>query len=322
MADRKSRSVVTDFGATPTPTTKATGKRASGKQASRERRADKPHEGAASSDASMRRTRPSTTETPFATAAPAAPNLPGAVAAGAHFAPGFDQSRLNSRTIERAEAPTAVQVADEILRTKDKRLHLINAPDSEAAAAMRVLRHQVEAAGNAQVIAVSSPSDGEGKTTTAANLALALAECGRASVLLVEANFRRPAIARMFNFSPQACFGEQIERYHSAPGTAWHVTSMAICNLQLVALARGRAPSPLLDGPAFRYAIDGLRGAGYDHIVIDCCSVLAGADVNLVQDAADGVVLVARARQTTSRKMRAAVERLTPSALLGTVLLG
>ena len=42
---------------------------------------------------------------------------------------------------------------------------------------------------------MSSPVAGEGKTTVAINLALALAECGRAKVLLAETHVRRPQLA-------------------------------------------------------------------------------------------------------------------------------
>jgi len=55
--------------------------------------------------------------------------------------------------------------------------------------------------------------------------------------------------------------------------------------------------------------------------VIDCPAVLGSADVNLIQDAADGVLLVARKKTSTVRDLRRAVEQLTPAKVLGTALL-
>ena len=243
-----------------------------------------------------------------------------------HFAGGFDQSQLYAHTAAQQTPSSTVQLHEQGLRSTDSRLFLINKPDSPQAAAFRVLRHQVEiedAQGRLpQVIAVSSPTEGAGKSTTAANLALALAECGRAGVLLVEANFRRPTLARMFGYNPDHGFAGQLENYHTSPSSRWHLDSFASCHLHVAALSRGRKGMPLVDGPAFRHAIAGLRSANYQHIVIDCPSVLAGADVNLIQDSADGIVLVARAKKTTTRQIRDSIERLTPSRILGTILLG
>src|SRR4051812_46748799 len=80
----------------------------------------------------------------------------------------------------------------------DPRLALVADPDSERSASFRVLRHHLLEVGRPQVVVVSSPLHGDGKTTVALNLALALAECGRAKVLLCDAHLRRPQIANVF----------------------------------------------------------------------------------------------------------------------------
>ncbi|HEU5058503.1 MAG TPA: hypothetical protein VFU21_18350, partial [Kofleriaceae bacterium] len=88
----------------------------------------------------------------------------------------------------------------------DRRLVLVRDSDSPRAAAFRVLRHHLLEHGQPKVVAVSSARDREGKTTTAVNLALALAECGRARVLLIDGNLRRPELAGLFRFVPPWCF--------------------------------------------------------------------------------------------------------------------
>ena len=77
----------------------------------------------------------------------------------------------------------------------------------------------------------------------------------------------------------------------------------------------------LLDAPAFAIAMERLRDAGYDHIVIDAPAVLGSADVNLMADAADAVLLAAHARHTTARQLRKTVDQLGASKVIGSVLL-
>ena len=64
-----------------------------------------------------------------------------------------------------------------------------------------------------------------------------------------------------------------------------------------------------------------LAQAGYDYIVIDTPPVLGAADVNLIEDSADGVLFTAWSRTTSSRALRQAVEQLAPAKLLGVTLL-
>jgi Mrp family chromosome partitioning ATPase len=202
----------------------------------------------------------------------------------------------------------------------DGRLVLFTEPDSERAARFRVLRHHLMERGRPQVIVVSSPEPGEGKTTCALNLSLALAECGRARVLLVEATVRRPQLAAVFGFTPPWCFAEQLAAHRQQPLLPWGFVNIPDMWLHVAAINPGLGQSQLLDAPAFAIAMERLRRAGYDHIVIDAPAVLGSAEVNLIQDAAEGVVLTCLAGRTTARTLRKAVEQLSPTKILGTVL--
>jgi Mrp family chromosome partitioning ATPase len=205
--------------------------------------------------------------------------------------------------------------------TLDPRLVLVEQPDSPRAANFRVLRHHLLEAGRPQVVVVSSPRPGEGKTTTAINLALALAECGRAKVLLVEANLRHPQLASVFRFVPPWCFAEQLASHRHQPMLPWSLIDIPQLWLHVAAVNPRSEQSQLLDAPAFAIAMERLRLGGYDHIVIDAPAVLGSADVNLMQDAADGVVLALAARRSTARDLRQTIDQLTPARILGTVLL-
>ena len=201
----------------------------------------------------------------------------------------------------------------------DGRLAMLIDPDSERAAAFRVLRHHLLEIGRPQVVVVSSPGFGDGKTTVAANLALALAECGRAKVMLVETHVRRPQLATLFRFVPPWCFAEQLATHRHQPQLPWSLVEIPQMWLHVAVINPRIEDSQLLDAPAFQIAMERLRIAGYEHIVIDAPPVLGSADVNLMSDAADAVILAAHARRTTARELRKAVDQLGADKVVGTV---
>jgi Mrp family chromosome partitioning ATPase len=203
----------------------------------------------------------------------------------------------------------------------DRRLILVREPDSLRAAAFRVLRYRLQQQGDPRTILVASAVAGEGRTTCAANLALALGECGRARVLLVEANLRTPAIAALFGFLPPACFSAQLTTHRQRPADPWSVVEVYSPSLHVLAVKPGEQSRPLLDAPAFATAMDALKKAGYDYIVIDTPPVLGSADVNLIEDCADGVLLTTWAGRSTARALRRAARQLAPTNLLGVTLI-
>jgi Mrp family chromosome partitioning ATPase len=203
----------------------------------------------------------------------------------------------------------------------DPRLAMLVNPDSERSASFRVLRHHLLEIGRPQVVIVTSPQIGDGKTTTAVNLSLALAECGRAKVLLVETHVRRPQLTAVFQFVPPWCFAEQLAAHRHQPIMPWSLIDIPQLWLHVAAINPRTEQTQLLDGPAFAIAMERLRMAGYDHIVVDAPPVLGSADVNLMADAADSVVFALRARRSTTRDLRKAIEQLGTSKIAGTVLL-
>jgi Mrp family chromosome partitioning ATPase len=203
----------------------------------------------------------------------------------------------------------------------DPRLVLVADPDSDRSAAFRVLRHHLLEIGRPQVVIVTSPQVGDGKTTAAVNLALALAECGRAKVLLVETHVRRPQLTQVFQFVPPWCFAEQLAAHRHQPTMPWSLIDIPQLWLHVAAINPRIQQSQLLDGPAFAIAMERLRIADYDHIVVDAPPVLGSADVNLMADAADSVVFALSARRSTTRDLRRAIEQLGSGKVAGTVLL-
>jgi Mrp family chromosome partitioning ATPase len=202
----------------------------------------------------------------------------------------------------------------------DPRLVLVLDPDSPRSAAYRVLRHHVIASARPQVIVVSSPNEGDGKTTVALNLALALVECGRARVALVEAHVRNPELSDIIGLPPPWCFGDQLLAHRALPRQPWSLIELAGIGLHVAPLSPTIEQTQLVDGLAFGIAMEQLRLAGYDHIVVDTPPVLGSAEVNMMVDATDVILLVARARRSTARDLQRSIDQLATPKVAGTVL--
>ena len=115
-------------------------------------------------------------------------------------------------------------------------------------------------------------------------------------------------------------FAEQLAAHRHQPNMPWSFIDLPSQWLHVAAVNPRIEKTQLLDGPAFAIALERLRLGGYDHIVIDAPPVLGSADVNLMADAADTVLLAVRSRSSTTRDLRKAIEQLGASKVAGTVL--
>ncbi len=199
-------------------------------------------------------------------------------------------------------------------------LPFIKDADSPVAASYRVLRHRLREADDPSSIAVTSPRRHEGKTTCAINLAMALAEHGREKVLLVEANLRFPNLAAAWGFSTPACFGKQMAAHLKSPLSPWEVVAAFFHNLHVLAIDPASVGQWRMSAPGLKLAMDQLKASDYKHIIVDCPSALGSADVNVIEDTTDGVLLVARAGKTTSESLKKTVQHLAPANIVGVVM--
>lgn len=206
----------------------------------------------------------------------------------------------------------------------DPRLIFLREPDSERAAAFRVLRYRLEQAEpdvlSTTVIAVTTPRPRQGATTTALNLALALSECNRARVCLLEGNLRRPALAKLLGYDPPMCLAERMASDRENPQQPFWVAEMP-SGLHVLAVRPTTPARSLVDGPAFASAVDALRRSGYRHIVVDGPEVMGIADMNLIEEVVDGVLLVAQGGATSGKDLQIAASQMNTKKLRGVVLL-
>ena len=196
-------------------------------------------------------------------------------------------------------------------------------PKSQVAEAYRALRTSVLLSSSGappKVILVTSALPEEGKTTTSVNTAVVLAQ-KNSRVLLVDADLRRPRVHHYFQI-PQSP-GLTTLLTGGAPEDAPPVPS-SIPNL--FTLPSGMCPpypAELLSSPAMKAALARWRNE-FDHIVIDSPPSLSVTDAVLLSDQVDGLLLVARASQTSRAALRRATMllRTVNARILGVVLNG
>lgn len=189
--------------------------------------------------------------------------------------------------------------------SEQARLVALEKPDSPAAEQYRVLHQRLLRLGARRplhVVAVTSAGRREGRTTTAANLALTAAQEGRPTVL-VEGDLRRPSIASLLGLAPRAGLAEVIE------GKAELGQAVARMGLLAVLCAGGEGMEAPLRNPRAQAVIEQLRAA-YDLVVIDAPPAIAFADGDRLVAAADAALLVVRAGATPRGVVRLALEAL------------
>ena len=212
-------------------------------------------------------------------------------------------------------------LADEV----DSHLVSLVSPAGLEAEQYRALRHIVEQkhkADNLSVIAVSSPGVGDGKTTTAINLAGALAQGVDASVLLVEADLRRPSIGHLLGFHGGSAVGLVDAILDPRVRLTDIVQARPPFNLSVV-LGGQTPPSPyeVLKSPRLGALLDEAR-ARYDYIVLDTPPLVPVQDCRVVARWVDGIVLVVAANHTPRALLEAALEVVDPTKMVGLVFNG
>jgi capsular exopolysaccharide synthesis family protein len=193
-----------------------------------------------------------------------------------------------------------------------------HSPRSEAFRVLRTNLSFIDVDQTSKAFVITSSVPGEGKSTTAVNVAIALASAGQ-HVLLVDGDLRRSQVASMLGLEASvglttALVGSvdlaEAIQVHSPSGL--HV------------LTAGRTPpnpAELLQSKAMTEVMTQLREM-FDVLIIDAPPLLPVTDAALMAAQADGAVLVVRFGKTTKDQLSNAVDRLkaVESAPLGVVL--
>ncbi|MFQ5577258.1 MAG: polysaccharide biosynthesis tyrosine autokinase [Anaerolineae bacterium] len=204
---------------------------------------------------------------------------------------------------------------------KDKMV-IAHTPFSPVAEAYRLVRTNIQFMAvdrPAKTIMVTSPNLGEGKSTTAANLGVVMAQADLRTII-VDTDLRRPAIHKIFQVpnsggltdllrSPELDVGDQLK-------------STEFENLQVI--TSGPLPpnsSEMLGSQRMAHIFKQLEAIA-DVVIFDSPPVLMVTDATVLSNRVDGVVLVVQAKRTRREAARQAVQRLKQvgANILGCVL--
>jgi capsular exopolysaccharide synthesis family protein len=169
-----------------------------------------------------------------------------------------------------------------------------------------------------RIIVVTSSLPGEGKSTTAINIALAFAEADQ-NVLLVDGDTRRPKLADYFGLIGSAGFStvltgraslHEVLQKTRYPGLAVLTSGPILPN-----------PSELLGSMAAKKVLNEMR-SGFDYVIVDSSALLPVTDAAILAAEADGALLIARFAKTKREQLAHAVRNLrnVDARILGAIL--
>jgi|SoiMethySBSTD1v2_1073268.scaffolds.fasta_scaffold02276_7 protein-tyrosine kinase len=176
--------------------------------------------------------------------------------------------------------------------------------------------HHAQQDSGLKVVMIASAVVGEGKTLTASNLALTFSESYKRTVLLIDGDFRRPALHVVFNLDAPSGLSEGLMSVVEQKLPLYRVSS------RLTILPAGRPSSDPMAGLTsnrMRRVIQEARAA-FDWVIVDTPPVGLLPDANLLASMVDGAVLVVRAGSTPYHQVVRAIDALNRDRLLGVVL--
>jgi capsular exopolysaccharide synthesis family protein len=182
-------------------------------------------------------------------------------------------------------------------------------PASDAAEAYRSLRTAVQFSAppeHLKTILVSSPNSGDGKTTLASNLAIAMAQAGK-HVLLVDADLRKPMQHEIFNVKNNVGLSSLLAGRCSID-TAIHRTQ--VTGLEILPCGPVPAnPTEILNSREFTETLDQLSEK-YDCVLLDSPPVEACSDAQIIAASCDATILVLKAQTAHRRQAEHSKEAL------------
>lgn len=211
------------------------------------------------------------------------------------------------------------EATDEQQKRLDAMLVVHHRPKSIEAESFRGLRTSLyfsTVGKDHQLIQVTSPHPGDGKSTLTANLAAAIAQSGK-RVVLIDCDFRRPRVHKIFGVESSEVGVTSILLGECEISQA--IQTCGVPGLDLLPCGpRPTNPAELLSSPQYREFLDQIRTM-YDFVLIDTPPLLAVSDPAVVAPQVDGVLLCTRLSKTARPAAERAKDILTS---MGANLLG
>lgn len=191
--------------------------------------------------------------------------------------------------------------------------------ESEQYRALRLLVEQLKKAGSLSLVAVSSPGVGDGKTTTAINLAGALAQAPGVRVLLIDADLRLPSVGGALGLDGAGRPG--LADAIVTPDVALEDVVCECPPFNLSVVPAGRCPTAryeVLAAPRLGKLLEEARRR-YDYVVLDTPPLIPVPDCRLISKWVDGFLVVVSAHKTPRKLLEEALNVMEPSKVVGLV---
>lgn len=194
-------------------------------------------------------------------------------------------------------------------------------PKSPISEAYRSIRTSIEFSNidkNVKTIVVTSSMQGEGKSTTACNLAVSFANLGK-KILLIDCDLRRPSIHKQFGITNIYGLTDVILSYKTFDQC---IQRTDIENLDIVASGQiPPNPSEMLSSNKMRNLVNSFKD-NYDYIILDTPPVGIVTDAAVLSSYCDGVIMVCASGEVDIEMAKIAKERLDKvnAKILGAVL--
>ena len=232
------------------------------------------------------------------------------LAAGAAYVIEYlDRTIKTTSDVERIFNFPVIGYLSQISDNGNNATYVVNHPNSLIAESFRLLQSNLEffqAYNAARTILVTSPMQGNGKTTIASNLALSLA-LSQSKVVLMDADLRRPAVHDALNISKSPGLSDIIRNKMSIMDAV-----QSLKNSTLDVVTAGNIPpnvTEVVGSKRIATILDGLK-ENFETIVVDAPPLVI-SDAYTLASKVDGVVLVLEPGQTREEQARVIKEQFT-----------
>jgi protein-tyrosine kinase len=225
------------------------------------------------------------------------------------------QSRALTRGIQIKLTDTAIAA----MPSQSRDLWVLYQKDGPFAAELRILATRLEELKSTfgyKSFLFTSVNSGEGKTVTAANLALVMSEDPERKVALVDANFRSPRAADLFNLDKGRGLLSAIAGQRSLSECVARVLGRNL--IVLHAGGEHKNPAQVLSDPKFKTLVTELSQA-IDFMIIDAPCAVPYADVPLLAQHADAVFMVVGAHETKRSDLDKALDTIGRNRVVGSI---
>lgn len=238
---------------------------------------------------------------------------------GVHIPATFPDHEFDTLERECRDLPIATEHS-----TVPSESHIVVRSDARSPSADRYRLTQIrlkelKASKNLKSLLITSPLPGDGKSTIALNLATALSEKGKQSVLLLEADVYRPTLVRRLGLRPWAGLTDCHKRTGDPVRAIRRIDPLSF---YLLPAGQPAVDGDLLQSQFMVELMKALVSTWFDWIIIDSPPTTPIAEILLLRSLTDASLLVARAGKTPREAIEESIQNLGRDHVIGIMLNG